>query len=335
MGLDYKEAGVDIDKEEKTIEALSTALAGTTETRKGEHQPIDIKGHYAGLVDIGNKIMAMATDGVGSKLLIAREMNDYSSLGIDCIAMNVNDIICTGAEPIAFVDYLAFEKPEPEAAEQIGESIKKGAVKANIAVLGGETATLPDIIRGFDIAGTCVGLTSPEELVTGQETKPGDKIIGIKSSGIHSNGLTLARKTIEKSNLTYHSKLNGEKIGDTLLTPTRIYVKEILEINRNCSITGLAHITGGGLRNLTRLGEHRYDIKNPQKPQSIYKTLQKEGDIQKKEMYRVFNMGTGFCITTPEPQKPLEILEKHGREAQIIGEVKEGEGVYVKDIGKL
>ncbi|WGI18137.1 phosphoribosylformylglycinamidine cyclo-ligase [Methanonatronarchaeum sp. AMET-Sl] len=335
MGLNYKEAGVDISQEEKTIEALAGALAGTKNTRKGEYQPLNIEGHYAGLIEAGNKIMAMATDGVGSKLIIAKEMNDYTGLGIDCIAMNVNDIICTGAEPVAFVDYLAFEKPDPKAAEEIGESIKKGADKANISVLGGETATLPEIIKGFDIAGTSVGFTEPENLVTGEKIQAGDKIIGIKSSGIHSNGLTLARKSIEKSDITYQTEIDGEKIGKTLLTPTRIYVKEILEINQKCNVTGLAHITGGGLRNLNRLGEHRYNIKNPIKPQPIYSHIQRLGEITDLEMYRVFNMGTGFCITTPNPTKPLKILEKHDREAKIIGEVEKGKGVNIKGIGEL
>ncbi|OUJ18473.1 Phosphoribosylaminoimidazole (AIR) synthetase PurM [Methanonatronarchaeum thermophilum] len=335
MGLNYKEAGVDINQEEKTIEALATALAGTTKTRKGEHQPLDIKGHYAGLINIGDKIIAMATDGVGSKLITANEMNDYTGIGIDCIAMNVNDIICTGAEPIAFVDYLAFEKPKPEQAKEIGKSIKKGAKQANITVLGGETATLPEIIRGFDIAGTCIGLADPENLVLGNEINIGDKIIGIKSSGIHSNGLTLARKTIENSEINYHTKINGQKIGKTLLTPTRIYVKEILEINKKCNITGLAHITGGGLRNLNRLGDYKYNIKNPQKPQPIFQKIQELGNITNKEMYRVFNMGTGFCITTPNPEKPLKILKKHNREAKIIGEIQEGKSIHIKGVGKL
>jgi phosphoribosylformylglycinamidine cyclo-ligase len=247
---------------------------------------------------MGDFILGITTDGVGSKVLVATEMGNWRTIGIDCVAMNVNDLYAMGLEPIAFVDYLAMESVEPSIADQIGEGLAKGAKVANVSIVGGETASLPDIIRGFDLAGSCIGIGAKEKLVTGHKIEEGDAIIGIPSSGVHSNGLTLARKLLAK--YSFHTCYGSMErtLGDELLIPTRIY-SEVLDINRNCEVHGLAHITGGGLLNLKRLTRLGFNLSDPLTPQEIFKVIQAEG-VAVEEMYKTFNMGMGFVIIAPE-----------------------------------
>ncbi len=331
MNLNYKDAGVDTNKEEESIAKLTEKIVNY-----GEYKNISPKGHYAGLLDLDGILLAMTTDGVGTKLLVASKMDDYIGLGIDCIAMNVNDVVCVGAKPIAFVDYLSFEKPSMKIASEIGKGLNMGAKKSNLTVLGGETATMPEVINNFDIAGTCVGIVEKGKPIISEDVSPGEYIVGMRSSGIHSNGVTLARKSIESSKYTFYDNLrNGMAIGDELLKPTRIYSDVVLDMIEKHEVTGLAHITGGGLKNLKRLGNHKYDIKNPMDPQEIFKFIKDCGNISEKEMYRVFNMGTGFCIITPDPINVINTSDKHGIDAKVIGRVKEGDGVYINGVGKI
>lgn len=326
MGLDYEEAGVDLDKEEKAISALARQVSFS---RNESYRKIGPEGHFAGLMELEDKKLAISTDGVGTKLLVADKINEYESIGIDCVAMNVNDVLAVGAEPLAFVDYLAFEEPDEEIGKEIGKGIRKGVEEANVNVLGGETATLSEIIKNFDIAGTCVGIT--DEPILGDQICIGDKIVGIRSSGIHSNGLTLARKSIKKAGYDYQDNFNQKNsIGEELLKPTRIYVKVVLDVIEEFEIKGLAHITGGGLNNLKRLGDFKFEINNPLNPPEVFDFIQDCGDIKLEEMYNVFNMGIGFCLITNEESRVAERIEDHGFEPDVVGKVKKGSGVVVK-----
>ncbi|UCF49637.1 MAG: phosphoribosylformylglycinamidine cyclo-ligase, partial [Thermoplasmatales archaeon] len=199
--LTYAKSGVDIFKEEKAIKGI---LSNIKFQRKGIGKPLG--GHYAGMIEFGEYALLLCTDGVGSKVKIASELGKWDTVGIDCIAMNVNDAICLGAEPVAFVDYLAIDDPKEEITKEIGKGLERGAELANISIIGGETATLPEIIKGFDLAGTCLAYVNKDEIITGEKIKPGDIILGLSSTGLHSNGYTLARKVIQANNLTYKDK---------------------------------------------------------------------------------------------------------------------------------
>jgi len=325
--LTYAESGVDIRKEEKTIKALTGKLSYI---REGLGAPLTGIGHYAGLLDFGEYALALATDGVGSKVLIANEMQRWNTVGIDCIAMNVNDLLAIGAEPMAFVDYLALEKHDETFAEQIGEGLLKGAEISRMSIVGGETATLPDIIKGFDLAGTCLGMVKKGEVVTGEKVQVGDVIVGIPSNGVHSNGYTLVRKIIEESEYSYQDPCPydaSKTIGEDLLTPTRIYI-EVLDTLKECEVHGLAHITGSGLLKLRRVTELGFDFYNPLEPQEIFKLLQKEGGVEDLEMYKTFNMGMGFLLILPEKDAARAAEITGGK---IVGKIVES-GIRVRDL---
>lgn len=335
--MTYSDSGVDIFKEETAIKGLISSIQYK---RKGIGKPMG--GHYAGMIDFGSCALVLCTDGVGSKVEIASEMKKYDTVGIDCIAMNVNDAICVGAEPLAFVDYLAIDDPKEEITKEIGKGLAKGAELSNMSIIGGETASLPEIINGFDLAGTCLAYVEKEKIVTGEKIKTGDVIIGISSSGIHSNGYTLVRKVIQSANLFYSDNFPeniypGKTVGEVLLTPTQIYVKEAVELFKKINVHGLAHITGGGLRNLSRLKKDvKYVIEDPLEPQPIFKFLQEKGNIEDKEMYQTFNMGMGLAVIVSEKdaKETVEILKKHSKsEVKIVGRIKKGKGVEHKPFG--
>jgi phosphoribosylformylglycinamidine cyclo-ligase len=228
---------------------------------------------------------------------VAEAVDDYTSVGIDCMAMNVNDLVAQGVEPVAFVDYLAVEEPDDETAEQLGEGLRRGAEEAGVALVGGETAVMPDVIRGLDIAGTAAGLAPKGTLLPG-EAQPGDAVVGWPSSGIHSNGLTLAREAITRDHAyTDPFPPTPERtIAEELLTPTRIYT-DVLSHLRDHDATAAAHVTGGGWTNLVRMGAHRYEISDPFDAQPVFEFVQSEGGVADAEMHRTFNMGTGFVAT--------------------------------------
>ncbi len=330
--MTYSEAGVDIFKEEKAIKSiLNNNMMPRTQ---GVGKPLG--GHYAGMIEFGENALVLCTDGVGSKVEIAKEIKKYDTVGIDCIAMNVNDAICMGAEPLAFVDYLAIEDPKPEITQQIGKGLAKGAELSNINIIGGETASLPELINGFDLAGTCLAYVKKTDIITGEHIQEGDVIIGLSSSGIHSNGYTLARKVIETTAFSYNEPYPGEEhstqtLGEVMLRPTTIYVKEILELIKHIHVKGLSHITGGGLRNLNRLNNTVcYEINKPLPVPPIFKLLQEKGNISNKEMYQTFNMGMGFAIIVEEKnaKETLKILKKSSQAtSQIVGAITKGRGV--------
>lgn len=334
--MTYAESGVDILKEEKAIKGI---LSSIKTQRKGIGKPLG--GHYAGMIEFGEHALVLCTDGVGSKVEIASEIKKWDTVGIDCIAMNVNDAICVGAEPLAFVDYLAIDDPIPEITKEIGKGLSKGAELSNISIIGGETASLPEVINGFDLAGTCLAYVKKTDIVTGEKIKPGDIIIGLSSSGIHSNGYTLARKVIQNTNLFYSDKFPdsfypGKTIGEILLTPTRIYVKEIVELLKKVKVHGIAHITGGGLRNLPRLNKNvKFVIDDPFEPQDIFKFLQNHGNIDDKEMYQTFNMGMGLVVivSKKDVDEAIRILKKLSKsEIKVVGQIEKGKGVEFKKL---
>jgi len=334
--LTYANSGVDIFKEEKAIEGI---LSNIKFQRKGIGKPLG--GHYAGLIDFGEYALVLCTDGVGSKVKIASEICKWDTVGIDCIAMNVNDALCVGAEPVAFVDYLAIDDPKEEITKEIGKGLEKGAELSNISIIGGETASLPEIVNGFDLAGTCLAYVKKNEIISGEAISPGDIIIGLSSTGLHSNGYTLARKVISQNNFSYKDNFPdklylGKTIGEVLITPTQIYVKETIELFKKVKVHGLAHITGGGLRNLPRINKNvRFFIDNPFKPNQIFKFLQTYGNIEDKEMYQTFNMGMGFTIVVSEKdaEKSLKILKTHSKsDVKIIGKIKKGKGVRFENL---
>ena len=329
--ITYSESGVDIDLEAKTVSEIASKLQSTLEYR----DIITDSGHYAALVKLGNKAIAMSTDGVGSKILIAEMMNKYNTVGIDCIAMVVNDILCVGAEPIALVDYLAVEKPDPQRASEIAEGLVKGAEESRISIIGGETASLPGIIKDFDLAGTGIGFVDTDKIITGENIQPGNVLIGIKSNGIHSNGYSLARKALfEDAGFDINDKMpNSEStIGEELIRPTELYVKPIVALfNEKYEINGLAHITGGGFTNLRRLKKGvGYNINNLPEIPEIFKLIY-EQNVDIKEMYKVFNMGIGFVVICDEneSEKIITTLNEYC-ECQIIGKVTDDEKITVE-----
>ena len=324
--LTYAKAGVDITRIAKLHNKIDTILARTHQTRRGKvGQVLNIRQHYAGLVDLGNQYaLAAHTDGVGTKVLVAEACRKYNTIGIDCVAMNVNDIICIGAEPLALVNYLALEKPQPKLVHDIMIGLQKGAQEANVAVIGGETAIMPDVVKGFDLAATVIGLVNKKKIITGEKIQHGDTILGLRSSGIHSNGLTLARKLL----LTHRTE--PETLRE-LLRPTRIYTRIILKLlNSNREIHGLAHITGGGYSKLKRIGHKTkvgFLLDHLPQPQSIFKKIQTKGDISDREMYRTFNMGIGFLIICP--QHEAKRIKQIIPEIQQIGYVTNSHGVVI------
>jgi phosphoribosylformylglycinamidine cyclo-ligase len=312
-GMTYADAGVDIEDSERATAALLGAVG-------------EFEGDYAGLLDIGDRYLALATDGVGTKLLVAEVLDDFTTIGIDCIAMNANDLVAAGVEPVAFVDYLAVDVPDDEIAEQVGTGLSAGAAEAGVALLGGETAVMPDVITGLDLAGTCAGL-APKDAVFPGEAEVGDALVGFRSSGIHSNGLTLARRAAtERHDFADPFPPDESKtVGEVLLEPTRIYAYLLAPL-RDHGTRAAAHVTGGGWTNLDRLGEFRYEIEDPFDPQPIFEFVRREGTVDDEEMYRTFNMGTGFVAALP-PEDAAALAD--ATEGRVIGRVEEGSGVAV------
>ncbi|MFC7045559.1 phosphoribosylformylglycinamidine cyclo-ligase [Halobacteriaceae archaeon GCM10025711] len=316
--LTYADAGVDIDASEAATSALIDAVSD-----------IENATDYAGLVDIGEQYLGLATDGVGTKLLVAEALGDYSTVGIDCVAMNVNDLVASGVRPVAFVDYLAVEEPSEEFSRQVGEGLAAGAAESNMLLVGGETAVMPDVIRGLDLAGTCAGLVSKDDVFPGQ-ADPGDALVGFESSGIHSNGLTLAREAATR-NYEYTDPFPYDEdrtVGEVLLEPTRIYTY-LLDDLRERDVHAAAHVTGGGWTNLSRMGEFRYEVTDPFPAQQVFEFVQEEGNVSDEEMHRTFNMGTGFVVALPEDDAASLVEATDGR---VIGHVEEGDGVHVRGL---
>jgi phosphoribosylformylglycinamidine cyclo-ligase len=265
-------------------------------------------GYYANVIDLGHGIgLAISTDGVGSKLLVAQLMDKYDTVGIDCVAMNANDILCVGARPLSMVDYLAVQRPEARLLEELGKGLYEGAKQASITIAGGELAQIAEMIKGvrdgyaFDLAATCVGTVPLDRVLVGQDVRAGDVLIGLASTGIHSNGLTLARRVLldqEGLRVEQHVPELGRLLGEELLVPTRIYVREVCAmLDAQLPIKALLHITGDGLLNLRRVqAAMGFVIEQLPEPQPIFRLIQARGRISEAEMYQVFNMGVGFGV---------------------------------------
>jgi phosphoribosylformylglycinamidine cyclo-ligase len=316
-GLTYADTGVDIDASEDATAALLEAFGS------------DLTTEYAGLLDIGDRYLALATDGVGTKLLVAEAIEKFSTIGIDCIAMNVNDLVAAGVEPVAFVDYLAIDEPNDALTNEIGEGLAVGLEESGMALLGGETAVMPEVVTGFDLAGTCAGLAGKDEIFDG-EAAVGDALVGFPSNGIHSNGLTLAREAVTRAH-EYDDPFPLDpaiSIGEELLRPTRIYT-DLLEPMRDHDVRAAAHVTGGGWTNLSRMGDRQYVIDDPLPAQPIFEFVQVEGSVTDEEMHRTFNMGTGFVVALPEARAEALVAETDG---QVVGRVEDGDSVEIRGL---
>ena len=327
----YAKAGVNQGDADAAVAALVESLRTIDLGRSS--RVVDLPGHYASVIRLDERLgIALSTDGVGTKLALAEQMGRYDSVGIDCVAMNVNDVICVGALPLAMVDYLAVDRADPEVCRQIGIGLARGAEAAGIEIPGGELAQLGELVRGFDLAGACFGVVTLDALITGAAIEPGDAVIGLPSSGLHSNGFTLARRVLADITLDDHRL--GRPLGEILLEPTEIYVKPIVELLRSdVDVRGLAHITSGGLGNLRRLeADVGYEIDDPLPVPAIFTLIQELGDIRDEEMHEVFNMGCGFCVVvaSADEDRALAILRSSNPEAKRIGRATEDSGKLVR-----
>jgi phosphoribosylformylglycinamidine cyclo-ligase len=333
-GTTYREVGVDIDSMRREHKSIGDIISVT-------HKMLAIGkvtsgfGHYAGLVKLGRETIALHADGVGTKVIVAQMMNKFSTIGVDCIAMNVNDVICVGAQPVAFIDYIALRQENESLLRDLVRGLVKGAQQSKMAIVGGETAILQDIITGegenaFDLAGMVMGIVRGKPIL-GKMIKPGEIILGVESSGLHSNGYTLARKVLLSKYSVYdHADHLVQTVGEELLMPTRIYVNPIIEIlKKRIRIHGLANITGGAFTKLPRLNLRvRYLLDNLPTPTGIFKQIQVDGNVGNKEMYRTFNMGIGFCLVAPKSSTNdiISVFEKHNMHCGIVGKIEKGSG---------
>lgn len=335
MANAYKQAGVDIEAGYESVERMKKHVARTMRP-----EVMSGLGGFGGLFDLSTlglkePVLVSGTDGVGTKLLLAMKMGRHDTIGIDCVAMCVNDIVVQGAQPLYFLDYIALGKAVPERIEDIVKGIAEGCEQAGCALIGGETAEMPGMYDAdeYDVAGFAVGACEKSQLITGASIQPGDVIIGLASSGIHSNGFSLVRKVVEDMPLDQYVEEIDGVLGDVLLTPTRIYVRAIQAAMQEFEIKGMAHITGGGfVENLPRMlpaGVGATVKLDTWKVHPIFSLLQKKGQISTHEMYQIFNMGIGLAVIVKreDAERAVAHFKKSGEEAYIIGETVAGEGV--------
>lgn len=333
----YAESGVDINSKKGDLDIFGAITKQTFAF--GDHKVLANFGHYANLIEFGDKALALTTDGVGSKLLLAQLADKYDTIGIDCVAMNVNDLLAMGIKPIGFVDYLAIEGSLGEKiTHEIAKGLLEGCRQSNIPLLGGELATLPEIIKGekkpgFDLAGTAMGVVDKSKIITGEKVAPGDIILGLSSSGIHSNGYTLARKIIIGKDLLNEPFSDKKTWLEALLEPTKIYTSEILNLISKVEVKGLAHITGGAYTKLRRLTNYGFNFdKFPTLPK-IFSEIQKLGNIPNTEMARTFNLGFGFVLVVAKENtnKVIEILGKEN--VKELGVITENPNIEIPSLG--
>jgi phosphoribosylformylglycinamidine cyclo-ligase len=321
----HKAAGVDIAEADAGLNNIVARITATWPKSGFGAVQLPI-GYFANIVDIGGVGLAITTDGVGSKAMIADMMRKYDTIGIDCIAMNVNDLLCVGARPVSLVDYIAVEKADAAMLDGIAIGLAEGARQSNISITGGEISQLRDVVRGFDLVGTAVGTVPLDRILIGRDLRPGDRVIGIPSSGIHSNGMTLTRRVFFEqagAKIDTHFPELGCTLGEELLRPTLIYVPEIVEVlDKISSVKALMHITGDGLLNLPRVdAEIGFVIDDLPEPPPLFGLIEKLGGVARAEMFDVYNMGMGFCVVVAEADADatLAILARHGRRASVIG----------------
>ena len=332
--LTYKEAGVNIEEGYRSVKLIKEYAKKTM-----SEYVLNGLGSFAGMVELpeGYKkpVLVSGTDGVGTKLDIACKKRKFDTVGIDCVAMCVNDILCHGAKPLFFLDYIACGKLEAEVSSDLVKGVAEGCIKSQCSLIGGETAEMPGMYKegDYDIAGFAVGIVDKDKIINGKDIKSGDKLIGIASSGVHSNGYSLIRKVFKNLDEDF----NGKAIWEELLIPTKIYVKPVLSLLEKFNIKGMAHVTGGGFyENLPRmLSEEGLSIvinKNSYEIPEIFKKLMELG-VKEEEMYNTFNMGIGFvlCVEEDEVEEVLKELSKQGEKAFEIGYINAGgEGVCIK-----
>ena len=333
MSKKYEESGVSLEAGYKSVELIKKHVARTKNL--GMMSAI---GGFGGVFDLSsynfkNPVLISGTDGVGTKLKLAFELDIHNTIGIDVVAMCVNDILAQGAQPLFFLDYLAVGKNYPEQVEQIVEGVAEGCVQAGCAIVGGETAEMAGFYDDgeYDIAGFSVGAAEKEDLLSPENTKAGQVVIGLPSTGVHSNGFSLVRKIIRDNNISLDEKFGDSTIGKTLLTPTKIYVKEVLKVLKEVKVAGIAHITGGGFHeNLPRCLKEGLGMKinkDSYKVPEIFKYLQEKGNINEAEMYNIFNMGVGMALVVnkEDVEKTLSLLD----DAFVLGEVVNESGIEI------
>jgi phosphoribosylformylglycinamidine cyclo-ligase len=320
----YAGAGVDQSRGDAAVGALVAALKHTRLDR--ESRQVSLPGHYASVIRLDDRTgLAMSTDTVGTKMIVAEQLGRFDTIGIDCVAMNANDVVCIGAEPIAMLDFILCADADPEVFAALGEGLARGAELAGVEITGGEVAQVGEIVSGHELGGSCVGLVPLDAIVTGERIEPGDPVIGLPSSGLHSNGYTLARRAL--ADVPMDDERLGRPLGDVLLEPTEMYVKAALAALRSdADVRGLAHITGGGFDNLLRLGDHvGFEIDDPLPVPPVFDLIAELGSVSEEEMYEVFNMGCGFCVVvaSADEEAALATLRDHYPDAKRIGRATE------------
>ena len=330
----YKEAGVDVTAGYESVELMKKHVAKTKIPGV-----LDTIGGFGGLFapDVSGMkkpVLVSGTDGVGTKIKLAFLMDKHDTVGIDCVAMCVNDVICAGAKPLFFLDYIACGKNIPEKIAAIVKGVSEGCVQAGCALIGGETAEHPGLMpeEEYDLAGFTVGLAEEEQILDKSSVQAGDVLIGLPSSGVHSNGFSLIRKVFDIGNcdLNAYSDVLGKGLGETLLTPTVIYVKPVLELLKAVKVRSLAHITGGGFyENLPRAYGEAFDAvirKGSWDMPEIFRLIQETGEIPEHDMFNTFNMGIGMCaiVSPQDAANALQVLQENGIDARMIGEIREG-----------
>ena len=341
MAVNYEKAGVNLEAGYEVVRRIKQHVASTQ--RLGTMGNI---GAFGGMFDLASlnikePVLVSGTDGVGTKLKIAFALDKHDTIGIDAVAMCVNDVLAQGAEPLFFLDYVALGHNIPEKVEAIVAGVAEGCRQAGCALIGGETAEMPGMYEGgdYDIAGFTCGVVEKSQLIDGSKVKVGDVLVGIASSGVHSNGFSLVRKVVSDNALDLNAsydELNGAKLGETLLTPTKIYVRQVLEVIRNCNVHGICHITGGGFdENIPRVlseGQGLEITEGTWEILPVFRLLEKYGNIPHREMFNIFNMGIGMVIVLDESEaaKAVEILTAAGEKASVIGRVTDTEGVVIK-----
>lgn len=338
MAVSYEKAGVNLEAGYEVVRRIKSHVASTS--RLGVMGNI---GSFGGMFDLSalnikEPVLVSGTDGVGTKLKLAFAMDKHDTIGIDAVAMCVNDVLAQGAEPLFFLDYVAVGHNEPAKIEAIVAGVAEGCRQAGCALVGGETAEMPGMYSDgeYDIAGYTTGVVEKSQIIDGSKVKVGDVLVGIASSGVHSNGFSLVRKIFEDASLDLHStypELDGKILGEVALTPTKIYVKQVLDVIRNCDVHGVAHITGGGFdENIPRIlheGQGVEVTEGTWEILPIFRLLEKYGKVAHREMFNIFNMGIGMVLAMDESEaaKAISILESHGEKASVIGRITDQPGV--------
>lgn len=340
MAKSYENSGVNLEAGYEVVRRIKQHVASTS--RPGTMGNI---GSFGGMFDLSalgvkEPVLVSGTDGVGTKLKIAFAMDKHDTIGIDAVAMCVNDVLAQGAEPLIFLDYVALGHNVPEKVEAIVAGVAEGCRQAGCALVGGETAEMPGMYADgeYDIAGYTTGVVEKSKLIDGSKVKVGDVLVGVASTGVHSNGFSLVRKIVSDSRLSYSDiipEFGGRTLGEVLLTPTRIYVRQMLDVIRNCDVHGICHITGGGFdENIPRVLHEGQGLEIQEGSWEIlpvFKMLEKWGCVPHREMFNIFNMGIGMIavVDSSEAQKVIDILAKHGEKASVIGKVTDKPGVVI------